>query len=557
MFDLLFQNAMVVDGTGVAAYRADVAIKGDRIAALGENPGPALRTIDARGLTLIPGIIDSHSHADLILPLAPARQGKLLHCKLAQGITTAIIGNCGLGCAPVSGAEAEATLRAVNAWMTPEPIEWRWRSVGQYLDRIGVNKLPLNVGALIPHGPVRISTMGMAKGSPSQQSMREMRTLVEWGMRDGALGLSTGLIYPPGMYSNTAELKELARIVADHGGVYTSHIRGSSEMLIPAVEELLEVARETGVRVHHSHNEAVGRAHWSKIDRVLAMEEQAESEGVHISFDMFPYTAAATMMIAIYPPWSLEGGVDLLLDRLRDMPTRARIGREIATQEPAWPPWSRGGWPHNLVKATSWESIYIGYVESRRNKRYEDRSLADLGRLMGKTPFDAICDLIIEERGQVSMLIFEVSGGRDELELLSKYARNRLSAFCTDAEDYGRGLPHPAAYGAFPRIFSKFVRDKKVLTFEEAVRKMTSYPASLFGLKDRGTIRSGAFADLVMLDPRRITDRADFSDPRREADGISTVVINGRIAWERGEMKPAFSGVVIRKSQLHSQSSGG
>jgi N-acyl-D-amino-acid deacylase len=176
---------------------------------------------------------------------------------------------------------------------------------------------------------------------------------------------------------------------------------------------------------------------------------------------------------------------------------------------------------------------------------------------MGKTPFDAICDLIIEERGQVSMLIFEVSGGRDELELLGKYARHRLSAFCTDAEDYGRGLPHPAAYGAFPRNFAKFVRDKKVLTFEEAVRKMTSYPASLFGLKDRGTIRSGAFADLVMLDPRRITDRADFSDPRREADGISTVVINGRIAWERGEMKPAFSGVVIRKSQLHSQSSGG
>ena len=557
MFDLLFQNALIVDGTGVAGYRADVAIKGDRIAAIGETLGAALRTIDAHGLTLIPGIIDPHSHADLILPLAPARQAKLLRCKLAQGITTAIIGNCGLGCAPVSSVEAESTLRAVNAWMTPEPIEWRWRSFGQYLDRIGVNGLPLNIGALIPHGPVRISTMGMAKGSPSQHEMREMRTLVEWGMRDGALGLSTGLIYPPGMYSDTAELKKLAQVVADHGGVYTSHIRGSSETLIPAVEELLEVARETRVRVHHSHNEAVGRAHWSKIDRVLAMEEQAEAEGVRISFDMFPYTAAATMMIAIYPPWSLEGGVDLLIERLRDPPTRARIGRDIATHEPTWPPWTRGGWPHNLVRATGWEAIYIGYVESRKNKRYENRSLADLGRLTGKTPFDAICDLIIDERGQVSMLIFEVSGERDERDLLSKYARHRLSAFCTDAEDYGRGLPHPAAYGAFARIFAKFVRDEKVLTFEEAVRKMTSYPAALFGLKDRGTIRSGAFADLVLLDSRRVTDRADFSQPRREAEGIDTVVINGRIAWERGEVKPAFCGVVIRKSQLHSQTPGG
>ncbi|MBO0859675.1 MAG: D-aminoacylase [Chloracidobacterium sp.] len=546
MYDIIIRNAVIIDGSGLPGYRAGVAIKGDRIAAIGMLNDKARRTIEARGLTLIPGIIDPHSHADLILPLGPKRQAELLRCKLAQGVTTTIVGNCGLGCAPVAGGEAEGVLRAVNAWMTPEPVEWKWRTVAEYLDRIESNGLAMNIAALAPHGPVRISTMGLSKGSPSKSQMKKMRDMVERSMKDGALGLSTGLIYPPGMYSDTNELTELARVVANYGGVYTSHIRGSSETLIPAVKELLEVGRETGARVHHSHNEAVGREHWSKIDRVLTMEEAAEREGLRVSFDMFPYTAAATMMIAIYPPWALEGGVDQLIERLKDQKTRRRIQRDIERKRPSWPPWREHGWPHNLVGATSWDAIFIGYVESRRNKRFEKRSLADLASLTGKRPFDAISDLIIEERGQVSMLIFEVSGDRDERELLSKYARHRLSAFCADAEDYGRGLPHPAAYGAFARILSKYVREDRALTLEEAIRKMTSYPAMIFGLKDRGAIRPGAFADLTVFDPARVNDRASFEKPRREAVGIEMVMINGRVAFENNQALDKSPGSVIR-----------
>src|SRR5215470_8870680 len=546
MHDITIQDANVIDGTGQPAYHADIATHAERIFATGRFAGQAKMRINARGLTVIPGIIDPHSHADLILPLAPKRQTELLRCKVAQGVTTTIIGNCGLGCAPVADGEAEDILRAVNAWMTPEPVAWKWRTVGEYLDRIESNGLAMNVAALAPHGPVRISAMGLAKGAPSKPQMKKMRAMVEGAMKDGALGLSTGLIYPPGMYSDTDELKELARVVADYGGVYTSHIRGSSETLIPAVKELLEVGRETGVRVHHSHNEAVGREHWPKIDRALAMEEEAEREGLRVSFDMFPYTAAATMMIAIYPPWSLEGGVDQLIERLKDRKARRRIERDIERQKPSWPPWREGGWPHNLVGATGWEAIFIGYVESRRNKRYEKRSLADLARMTGKRPFDAISDLIIEERGQVSMLIFEISGERDERELLGKYARHRLSAFCTDAEDYGRGLPHPAAYGAFARILSKYVREDCALSLEEAVRKMTSYPARIFGLKDRGVIRPGAFADLTIFDPGRVNDRASFEKPRREAAGIEMVIVNGRVAFENGQSSGNLPGSVIR-----------
>ncbi|HWQ36056.1 MAG TPA: D-aminoacylase [Blastocatellia bacterium] len=550
--DLLIQNASIIDGTGLSEYQADVAVTGNRITAIGQMAAQliksARRRIDARGLTLMPGIIDPHSHADLILPLEPERQAGLMRCKLAQGITTTIIGNCGLGCAPVANNEAEAILRAVNAWMTPQQVAWKWRSTGEYLDALSANGLALNIATLAPHGPIRISAMGLSKGAPSASQLKKMRKMTEAAMKDGALGLSTGLIYPPGMYSDPRELHEFARVVADYGGIYTSHIRGSSETLIPAVNELLDVARQTGVRVHHSHNEAVGRAHWPKIDLVLKMEEEAEREGLRVSFDMFPYTAAATMMIAIYPPWSLEGGVEMLIERLKDKRTRARIQRDIERKKPSWPPWQENGWPHNLVSATGWDAIYIGYVESRKNRRYEKRSLRELAKLTGQSPFDAISDLIIEESGQVSMLIFEVTGEREERELLAKYARHRLSAFCTDAEDYGRGLPHPAAYGAFARILAKFVRRDGALTLAEAVRKMTSYPAQIFGLTDRGVIRPGAYADLVLLDPQRVEDKATFERPARFASGIETVIINGRIAYERGAFSLSPCGSVIRST---------
>jgi len=547
MHDLVIRGARLIDGTGRPASLADIAVTGGLIAALGDVRGRARRTIDAPGLTVIPGVIDPHSHADLILPLAPERQRELMRCKLAQGITTTVIGNCGLGCAPVANAAAEAALRAVNAWMTPEPVAWPWRGVGDYLDHLERNGLALNVATLVPHGPVRISAMGLAKGRPSPAQARRMRGLVGRGLREGALGLSSGLIYPPGMYSDPEELTDLARLVADYGGVYASHIRGSSETLLPAVRELLEVARATGVRVHHSHNEAVGREHWPKVDRVLRLEERAARAGLRVSFDMFPYTAAATMMIAIYPPWALEGGVDELIARLRDAPTRARIRRDVERRRPTWPPWREAGWPHNLVRAAGWGGIEIGYVAGRRHKRYEGHSLAELGRLTGKAPFEAISDLIVEERGQVSMLIFEVTGEREERALLARYARHPLGAFCSDAEDYGRGKPHPAAYGAFPRVLARLVREDGALAIEEAVRKMTSYPAEIFGLHGRGVVRTGAHADLVILDPRRVADRAEFERPRRSPAGIRAVIVNGRIALEGGKLRPGMHGEVIRR----------
>ena len=482
---------------------------------------------------------------NLILPLSAKKQRRLLRCKLSQGVTTTVVGNCGMGAAPVVSRAAETTLRALNSWMTPERVAWDWQTTGEYLERLESSGLTMNVGALVPHGPVRISAMGLSKGAPSRSQMRTMRDLVKSSMADGALGLSTGLIYPPGMYSDAEEIEELASVVADFDGIYTSHIRGSSETLLPAVKELLDVGKRTGVRVHHSHNEAVGRRHWSKIEKVLELEEAASRDGVRISFDMFPYTAAATMMIAIYPPWALEGGVDQLIARLCDQGTRRKIEREIKSAASSIG--KDAAWPHNLVKATGWDSVLIGHVASTKNKRFENLSLAEFGRSVGKSAFDAVSDLVIEEHGEVSMLIYEVTGERSQDDLLEKYVRHPISGFCTDAEDYGRGTPHPAAYGAFPRILSKFVKERGSITFEEAVRKMTSQPAKLFGLGNRGVIRPGAFADLVLLDPDKVEDRATFKKPRKEAKGIKTVFVNGRIAFDRGEVKNISQGRVLRR----------
>ena len=544
--DLLISNATIIDGTGQPGYRGDVAIRGGQITALGEIAGRAGRQVDATGWTLLPGLIDPHSHGDLIFTLPAREQAELLAGKITQGITTTLVGNCGLGVAPFSRASTGDILREINGWMSPAaaPAPWPWRSLAEYLRLVEDQGPAINLGTLVPHGPIRIEAMGMARGEPSAAQSRAMRGAVDRALREGAFGLSTGLIYPPGMFSSPTELTELARVVARHDRVYTSHIRGSSETLIPAVEELIEIGRQTGVRVHHSHNEAVGRTHWSKIDQVLRIEEAAVAEGVRLSFDMFPYTAAATMMIAIYPPWALEGGVPALLERLRDPQSRRKIGVEIERHRPVWPPWRDGGWPHNLVRATSWEAIRIGYVESRRHKRLQGINLVELGRLTGKSPFDAISDLIIAEEGRVSMLLFEVSGEERSMDFLERLVRHRLSAFCTDADDYGHGVPHPAAYGAFARLL-RLASGGLGLRCEEIVHRMTLYPAQIFGLQDRGVIRPGACADLVLIEPDAIRDRATFHNPRRRATGVRMVIINGSVVYQGGEVSPGH-GQVLR-----------
>ena len=538
--DYRIRNATVVDGTGAPAYRADLGVRNGRFVSA---EGEALREMDAGGLVAAPGFVDIHSHGDLVLASASPRREALLAGRLAQGITTEVIGNCGLGAAPIFG-EAGDLAPAVHAWMTPDGADWRWDSLAEYWAAVETRGLPLNVAALVPHGLLRLGAMGLRPGAPDAGERAAMAGALAASLEEGALGLSCGLIYPPGMFSATGELLDLARSLEAADGVFTAHVRGSSETLVPAVEELIGIGRATGVRVHHSHAEAVGREHWPKLERFLAMQREARRAGIRISADMFPYPVAATMMYAIYPPWALEGGPGELLARLRDPETRSRIGRDIEEKAPEWPPWEPGGWPHNLLSAVGWDRIRVSSVANDAGRDAIGRSLAELGAARGAPPFEAISDLMLEQGGAVGQFVLDISGE----EGLRALAADPEVAFITDANDYGKGSPHPAASGAFPRVLRRYVREERLLPLEEAVRRMTSLPADVVGLADRGRIANGLPADLVLFDPEAVTDHATFEEPRARASGIRATFVNGQCVTHDGRYTGALPGRVLRGS---------
>ncbi len=539
--DYRIRNARIVDGTGAPARRGDLGIRGGRFV---PAVGDALREWDARGLVAAPGFVDIHSHGDLVLPDARPEREALLAGRLAQGITTEVIGNCGLGAAPLYG-EGTALAPAVHAWMTPEGASWNWRSLADYFAAVETRGTPMNVAALVPHGLLRLGAMGLRPGAPDEGERARMARALEQSLEEGALGLSVGLIYPPGMFSATGELAALAGLLRKSDGVFAAHVRGSSETLLPAVEELIGIGRAAEVRVHHSHAEAVGRNHWSKLETFLEMERAARREGTRISADMFPYPAAATMMYAIYPPWALEGGPAELLVRLRDPGLRARIRRDIAERIPEWPPWGAEGWPHNLVAAVGWEGIRVASVGGSGND--DDAvglSLAELGRRRRQDPFEAISDLMLEAGGAVGQFVLDISGEAG----LRTLAADPEVAFITDANDYGKGAPHPAAFGAFPRVLRRYVRETGLLPLEEAVRRMTSLPAAIAGLPDRGRIADGLPADLTLFDPDRIADHATLEAPRQRASGIRATFVNGTPVTLEGRYTGALPGRALRRA---------
>ncbi len=538
--DVRIRNALVVDGTGAPPRRGDLGIRDGRFV---PPEGEALRELDAEGLVAAPGFVDIHSHGDLVLASGRPDRETLIAGRLAQGITTEVIGNCGLGAAPLFG-EAHDLAPAVHAWMTPEGTDWRWESLADYFSVLETRGLPLNVAALVPHGLLRLGAMGLRPGAPDAGERAAMAGALERSLEAGAVGLSCGLIYPPGMFSATEELLELARSLRAADGVFTAHVRGSSETLLPAVEELIAIGRDAEIRVHHSHAEAVGRDHWAKLATFLDMEREARREGVRVSADMFPYPAAATMMYAIYPPWALEGGPGELLARLRDPEIRARIGKDIEDRTPEWPPWEPDGWPHNLVSAVGWDRIRVSSVGSEAGRDALGRSLAELGSAMGTEPFAAISDLMLAEDGAVGQFVLDISGEDGLREL----AADPEVAFVTDANDYGKGSPHPAAYGAFPRVLRRYVREEETIALEEAIRRMTSLPADIVGLRDRGRIANNLPADLVLFDREDVTDHATLEQPRARATGIRATFVNGQPVIHDGRFTGALPGRVLRRS---------
>jgi len=543
----MIKNGRVIDGTGNPWYRADVGIAGERIHEIGVLPSSSAdAVIDASRLAVSPGFVDIHGHSDLVLPLPD--NAEILSPFVCQGATTQVIGNCGISPAPVNKDNLDL-MKGYLAIITAREAPWNWSSFSDYLATLERTGIVMNVAPLVGQGAIRFSVMGAKAAEPTKKERDDMRALLARAMEEGAIGMSSGLIYPPGMWTTTDDLVDLCHVVAQYAGVFTCHVRGSSETAIESEKEIIEIGRKTGVRVEHSHSEAFGKAHWHKAEETMRLDEEARSQGIDIAFDVIPYTAANTYLTASFPPWSLEGGVANLIERLSDKKTRAKIRDDVEHKIPEWPPWKPGGWPHNLVEATGWENIRLLYVGSEKNRKLIGKSLAEIGKLLGKNPFDAAADLIIEERGDAMALYMGVSGDLEDEEYLKRLLRHPLASIGPDAIVTGKGIPHPAAYGTFPRVIGRYGRDQKLFTIEQAVRKMTSLPSQRMRLKERGLLLRGYFADIIVFDPETIIDNATYDNPLQRPTGIEYVIINGKLVVEGGKQNTkVLAGKILRRN---------
>jgi len=527
MFDILLKDGYVVDGTGKPAFKADVGIAGDRIAAMAERvEGEAARTIDARGLHVAPGFIDPHTHSDLPLLVDPMAQSKI-----RQGVTTETIGHCGFSPAPLEGAAVEETSARAKAL----GLDVTWRSMAEYLDRLRSPGTALNVVALVGHNTVRGSVLGYDDVQPSPEQQTRMEQIVSEAMEQGARGISTGLFYPPGFYAQTKEVIGLARVVARQGGIYDSHIRSESDRLLDAVAEAIEIGQQADVRVEISHLKVAGYRNWDDVDRLVALLEDAQVRGVRLGCDQYPYSASNSWLACMLPYWAQAGGAKAVADRLRHSRVRAQLRQDWEENRAEW---------ENRGQHRDWRDIVVSSCDARPDVL--GKNMAEIAEAEGKDPLEAAFDLILDSEGQVGCVWFDQL--EDNVQTLMRHPTVVVGSDGSTLSPHGvlgQRQVHPRSYGTFPRVLGRYVREEKLLSLEEAVKKMTSVTAERFGLTDRGVVRQGAYADLVLLDANTVADRATFTDPHQYPDGIPYVIVNGEIAVEEGEHTAALAGRVL------------
>lgn len=525
--DFLIRDALMVDGTGAPAQRGDLAVKGGKIVALGPDLGnfSAREVWDASGLVLTPGFIDVHSHDDLYLLARPECPEKVL-----QGVTTEILGNCGLS-AVEAGVEARdqvvGMLRMLCPGASPAPGELD-RGISFYLERLQQLAPALNVGVLVGHSSVRMAVMGMQNRPPTESELFEMEKLVARAMEQGALGISTGLIYPPGNYAQTSELVRLAEVAGRYGGIYATHMRSEGDLQMQALEEALSIGERAGVHVQISHHKVAGRSNWGMSRKTLSLMEKARSSGLQVASDQYPYEAGCTFLAAVLPPGASAQGVEVLSRNLQDPSWRQQTARRLERED---------GW-ENLAKGAGPEGIVISVC---RNPDYVGKSISQIAQESSRSPWDVIFDLLAQE-GFGCMAVFFMMCEED----ISRIMADPWTMVGSDGmPSLGAGRIHPRMSGAFPRVLGRYVRERRLLSLEEAVRKMTSLPARIFGLKDKGLLKEGMDADLVLLDPEKIKDRATYQEPYLSPEGICFVMVNGQLVAKGVKLTGSRPGKVI------------
>ena len=525
MFDILIKDARIINGSESPAFEGSIGIKGERIAAIGDlSESQAKTVIDANGLAVSPGFIDIHAHSEFTLLADPRGEGKVM-----QGVTTEVSGNCGLSAGPLYGDYFERR----KGDLKELGLDLSWRDLDEYFDLVETVGVSLNFASLIGHGNLRGSVVGYGNRKPTEKEMEKMKSLLRDSMKAGGFGLSSGLIYPPGVYSETEELIELAKVVKEFGGFYASHMRSEGDKLLEAISEAIRIGEESGIPVQISHLKTGGERNWHKLEGAFGLIEAARERGIDVTADRYPYTASSTDLDAILPSWAYEEGVEAELKRLSDPDTRERLKKEILTQHP---------------KDDYWETVMVAAVDTEKNRVFEGKTMAEVAREMKKEPCDALFDFLLEEKLRISAIYFSMSEENLRRILQRPYVMVGSDSSARAINGPTRlGKPHPRTFGSFPRVLSKFVREEKVLTLEDAVKKMASLPARRLGLNDRGVIKNGAFADLVIFNPDRVHDTASYTEPYAYPMGIRHVIVNGTFVVRDGAHTGKMAGKVLRK----------
>ncbi len=530
-FDLLIRGGRVVDGTGSPWVRADVAIRGDRIAAIGRDLGPARDTLDATGMIVAPGFIDMLGHSEFRL-LADRRAVS----KITQGVTSEITGEV-TSVVPVSAAT-----KAEHAWeIATWGVEFTWSDLEGYFARLEESGTAINLGTWVGLSSLRDYAVGDENRPATPAEMDTMRAALARAMGQGALGLSSGLIYAPGRYASTDEIVELARVVADSGGFYATHMRSEGDHLLEAIDEAVSIGERAGVPVLIHHLKASGKRNWGKMTEAAARIRAARERGVDVMASVYPYVASSTGLDQVLPDWASEGGAEAVLARLADPALRDSLERELSghTQGGDWTLGTSAGGP---------AGIQISDVVADSLTRYEGMRLDAIAEERGQTPAAAALDLLVGDSLRTSAIYFSMSED-DLIEALRQPwvmlggdagARALDGPLSTDQ-------PHPRAFGTFPRLVCRYVREKGVLGLEEAVRRMTALPASRAGLAERGVLKAGLYADVVVFDPRTFCDTATFADPKQIAVGVRHVLVNGVPVVRDGKMTGALPGRALRR----------
>ncbi len=539
----LLENAQIVDGTGAPARTGAILIEDDRIAEVGATTLAPDEVLDVRGAVVAPGFIDMHSHSDFSLPGAPDAPEKIL-----QGVTTEIVCNCGLGIFP-SNARVEKFYELISPVIFGEPSAGCYEDLDAFAAALEDRGVSVNVACLIAHGNVRNAVMGMEEREPTSTERAAMAELTEAMMAQGACGLSTGLVYPPGAYAGTEEIVELARVVAQRGGYYATHMRDEGARVLESVEEALRIGRESGASVQISHHKAAGRFNWGKTKRTLALVDAARAEGLDVHSDVYPYTAGSTVLSAMFVPlWAFEGSQHALLDRLRDPATRARIVEDSKTRMLGFarlPGWLDRWFPKRLFLPLLLRELsrVIVISSTKHQHHYEGKTLHEMAQMRGQDLYDAMLDLLVEEDAAVAAIAHVMDEGD-----VQRVMRHEATMIGSDGFPQREGKPHPRTFGTYPRVLERYVRELGLLTLEVAVHKMTQMVADKVGLPDRGVIREGARADLVVFGPERIHDRSSYEDPKRSPDGIDHVFVNGAWTVKDGAHTGARAGRVLRRA---------